>query len=233
MNDGSLSEAVRGLFPDCRDFAEVRARYPLKKLGVGARRVCYRIGDTGYCVKFLRTLADDPCRKLGWKLRRMLKKDRFDPRRNLNCLEAEAMNRYRVLAGPRIAAALPEVVETVFDDEFGYGVVMSELKNADGSGVESVIIDMMSRKDSVYNRECFRRMRELVNDLIEVSAPFYEADNFVVQYRADGSFALRIIDFEPVGKKLLAPENLFAWYRRWFCHRQAVKSLGRWEARLS
>lgn len=212
-------------------FSRFRGDHPLEKLGVGARRVCYRIVGTGCCVKFLRTEEDDPSRPLGWKMRRMLK-DRFNRRRNLNCLEAEAMNRYRELAGPRIAAALPERVEIVLDEKLGYGVLMSELRNADGSGVKSSIIEMLERGDHDFARETFRAMREHLEDLIAVSAPFYESDNFVTQFLADGSWRLRIIDFEPVGKKLLSPERWFAPYRRWFVRRQSRKVYAKYARRI-
>ena len=221
-------------FPDLPDFAAVKAKYPLVKIGVGARRICYSIGDTGYCVKFLRTQEDRPTRPLGWKARRILKKYRFDKNHNINCLEAEAMEKYRTLAGPRIAAALPEVVEIVFDEERGYGVLMSELKNANGSGVKSAVLEMINRPEDVaFHRATFDAMRVLMNDFIAIAAPFYEADNFVTQFAADGSWQLRIIDFEPQGKKLLSPERYLKFYRRWFVRRQCEKVFARQAKRLA
>ena len=221
-------------FPDLADFAAVKAKYPLKKIGVGARRICFSIGETGYCVKFLRTLEDDPMRPLGWRAKRMLKHDRFNRKRNINCLEAEAMEKYRVLAGPRVAAALPEVVEIVFDEERGWGVLMSELRNADGSGMRSSVFEAFDRRqDAVFVHGTFAAMRALIADLIAVSAPFYEGDNFVTQFAADGSWCLRIIDFEPLGKKFFAPERYLPFYRRWLIRRQSEKVFEKYLLRLA
>ena len=221
-------------FPDGGDFALIRARYPLTKLGMGARRICFSIGESGYCVKFLRTQADRPDRLLGWRAKRMLKKYRFDLKRNINCLEADAMRRYRDLAGARVASALPEIVKIVRDEERGYGIMMDELRNADESGVKSVIKEMMERPQDVdFQKRAFAAMDELIDDLIAVSAPFYEVDNFVVQYATDGSWRLRIIDFEPVGKKLFSPERYWPWYRRLFIRRKRRQVFTRYLERLA
>ena len=178
--------------------------HELVEIGQGARRICYRIGDTGFCVKFLREPQDDRSgRKIGWRFRRMLKNGRFDRRQNVNCLEAEAMNRYRQSAGPIVSAAFPETVEVVFDERRGYGVLMSYLTNADGSRIIRAEYEMEKRRDPVFADACCRQIAALFEELIAASAPFFEPANVQVQFLSDGSFRLRLIDFEPVDKKLV------------------------------
>ena len=179
-------------------------RNELVEIGRGARRVCYRIGDTGFCVKFLREPSDgQSVRKVGWRFRRMLMSGRFDRRLNVNCLEADAMNRYRREAGPLVSAAFPETVEVVFDERRGYGVLMSYLRNADGTTIIRAEYEMAKRKDSRFTTACYRQLAALFEELIAASAPFFEPANVQVQFLSDGTFRLRLIDFEPVDKKLV------------------------------
>ena len=196
--------------------------HELVEIGRGARRVCYRIGDTGFCVKFLREpSADQSDRKNGWRFRRMLKIGRFDRRLNVNSLEAEAMNRYRREAGPLVAAALPETVEVVFDERRGYGVLMSCLRNADGSPIISAEYEMAKRRDPRFTADCCRRIAALVEELIASSAPFFEPSNVQVQFLSDGTFRLRLIDFEPVDKKLVPLGEWLPFARRINLRRKA------------
>ncbi len=178
--------------------------HELVEIGRGARRVCYRIGETGFCVKFLREPSDGQSeRKIGWRFHLMLKVGRFDRRMNVNCLEAEAMNRYRREAGSLVAAAFPETVEVVFDERRGYGVLMSCLTNADGSRIIRAEYEMAKRRDPHFADACCRQLASLFEELIASSAPFFEPANVQVQFQSDGTFRLRLIDFEPIDKKLV------------------------------
>lgn len=191
-------------------------------LGEGARRICYRIGATGYCVKFMRDPATTrSSQKIGWRFRRALKHDRFNLRRNINCLEAEAMNRYRRIAGPAVAAALPEVVEIVFDEKLGYGVLMTYLTNADGTPVVSADYEMERRNDLLFTTSCYDQIKVLLKELISCSAPFFEPDNFEAQVQADGSVRIRMIDFEPRDKKFIPIAEYLPLWRRLNLQRKA------------
>lgn len=209
-------------FPDCATFAEVKTRYPLVKIGEGARRVCYRIGETGYCVKFMRDPATtESTQKFGWRFRRALKHYRFDRRHNINCLEAAAMEKYRSIAGPLLAAALPEVVEIVFDEKMGYGVLMTCLTNADGSPVVSADYEMARRNDALFAKSCHDQIKVLLEELISCSAPFFEPDNFEAQIQTDGSVRIRMIDFEPLDKKFIPIAECLPLWRRLNLRRKA------------
>lgn len=208
--------------------AKLLHSHPLIELGQGARRVCYRIGDTGFCVKFMRDPADTRSgRKLGWRFRLALKSDRFSRQRNINCLEAEAMEKYRQLAGPAVAAALPEVVEVVFDERRGYGVLMSLLTNDDGTPVISADYEMAKRRDPVFVRSCLEQIKAILDELIACSAPFFEPDNFEAQVAGDGSVRIRMIDFEPCDKKFLPVAELLPTVRRMNLRRKAKEYLRR------
>ena len=187
----------------------------LIEIGQGARRVCYRIGETGYCVKFLRDPNDKRFgRRLGLHFRQMLLKSRFDRNMNLNCLEAEAMVRCRLDACAEVARAFPEVIEIVFDEVRGYGILMTLLENADGSRMIRADNEMARRNDRKFAAECYPRLKAFLENLIEISAPFFEPANIQLQYQADGSFQLRLIDFEPLDKKFIPAANWFSFIRR-------------------
>ena len=200
--------------------------HELVEIGRGARRVCYRIGETGFCVKFLREPADGQSgRKVGWRFRQMLKNGRFNRRLNVNCLEADAMNKYRQEAGPLVASAFPETVEVVFDERRGYGVLMSCLTNADGSRVIRAEYEMAKRRDPAFAADCCRRLAALFEELIAAAAPFFEPANVQVQFRVDGTFRLRLIDFEPVDKKLVPITEWLPLARRLNLRRKADRYL--------
>lgn len=195
---------------------------PLVKIGQGARRICYRIGETGFCVKFLRDPSDaQTSRKIGWRFRLMLKNGRFDRRLNVNCLEAEAMEKYRHEAGPLVAAAFPEVVEVVFDEQRGYGVLMSLVTNADGSLVIRAEYEMKKRQDPRFSAQCCQQLEALLDELADASAPFFEPRNVQIQFLADGSTCLRLIDFEPVDKKFIPLAEVVPLIRRRNLQRKA------------
>lgn len=214
------------VFPDCATFAEVKARYPLEKIGEGARRVCYRIGETGYCVKFMRDPATtQSSQRFGWRFRYALKHYRFNRCRNINCLEAEAMEKYRRIAGPEVAAALPDVVEIVCDEQMGYGILMTFLRNADGSRMISADYEMARRNDPTFAHSCIRQISSLIDRLVACSAPFFEPDNFDAQIQDDGTPRIRLIDFEPTDKKLIPVGEWFSAIRRRNLKRKAVRYL--------
>ena len=187
----------------------------LVEIGQGARRVCYRIGETGYCVKFLRDPNDKTWgRKIGLRFRLMLLTGRFDRELNLNCQEAEAMVRARLCAGADVAAAFPEVIEIVFDEKRGYGILMNLLTNADGSRMIRADNEMARRKDPAFAAMVYPKLESLLNDLIEISAPFFEPANIQAQIQADGSVKLRLIDFEPIGKQFIPVTEWLPFVRR-------------------
>ena len=205
--------------------------HPLIEIGQGARRICYRIGNTGYCVKFLRIpgttdLADKRFyRRLGYRFRIMLLRGRFDRTQNLNCQEAEAMVQCRLLAGAEVADAFPETIEIVFDEKRGYGILMNLLTNADGSPIIRADNAMAKRKDPAFNAAVYPKLKSLLYALINASAPFYEPANIQVQIQADGSPRLRLIDFEPVDKKLIHISEKLPFIRRADLARRTEKFL--------
>ncbi len=205
--------------------------HPLIEIGQGARRICYRIGNTNYCVKFLRDpsatdLADKRFyRRLGRRFRIMLLRGRFDRTQNLNCQEAEAMVQCRLTAGAEVAAAFPETIEIVFDEKRGYGILMNLLTNADGSPIIRADNAMWERKDPAFNAAVYPKLKSLLYALIDASAPFFEPANVQVQIQADGSPRLRLIDFEPVDKKFIHISEKLPFVRRADLARRTEKFL--------
>ena len=129
-------------------------------------------------------------------------KGRFDQNLNLNCLEAQAMVRCRLEAGAEVAEAFPEVIEIVFDEKRGYGILMTLVTNADGSNLMSADDLMLKRKDRKFAALCYPQLKKLLEALVDIAAPFFEPCNIQAQILADGTPRMRLIDFEPVDKKL-------------------------------
>lgn len=135
------------------------------------------------------------------------------------------MKVYRLKGGTAVAAALPEVVETVYDPQLGYGVLMSYLTNADGSPVISAVYEMANRRDSAFSRACYGQIKRLLEDLVACSAPFFEPDNFQAQVMPDGGVRIRMIDFEPCDKKLIPLGEFVPLARRIHLRHKARRSL--------
>ncbi len=176
----------------------------LERLGDGSRRECYALPGTGLCLKLYREEATAPNRAVAREIRRF----RHDERRSACCREHRYREALRKTLPPYVFAAFPEEMEAVHLPRRGWAVVETRVSNADGSPCE--------RFTSVYRRTADARAKErllgeftaLVESLSAYAVRFYDHQNIVVQFLGDGSFRLRIVDFEPTSRTLVPVDSL-------------------------
>ena len=201
-------------FPEFTDFAAVKAKYPLERVGSGgARRACWKIGDTGFCVKFYKDDAMLESDGIKDSIRREVRKKRFDLKRNNSAQEVRVYERYMRTMPPEVTSKLPEVVELVFDDSLGYGILETYYTNPDGTAI--IPYEFEIRRQTPENREIiYAQAKELLEILIANSAFFYEPGNFHNRILSDGTIETKIIDFEPTSKLFIKIERIWPWWRR-------------------
>ncbi len=196
-------------------------RHPLIEVGRGTRRVAYRLGDTGFCVKFYRP----PEEKLKKSVRRDVWWRRFNKYRNSCSEEVHIYNVFRHDMPPEIRSRMPEVCERVFHPSWGWGILETYYTNPDGSAIIPYDKELMRQSDPAIRREIYRQARDILMMLIDMAAPFHEPGNLHVLFGKDGSIMLRFVDFEPESKTAIPLEFFWPWYRSRKLQRKATRFL--------
>lgn len=210
--------------------AHLLDEHPLERVGLGgSRRICYKLGDSGFCVKFYKP--EELCeteqrrKKKCAGIQREIRNRRFDIRRNSSSQEVEAYESFWMKQPPAIREKLPPVVERVFDEKLGWGILETYYTNPDGTAIIPYEFEI-ERQESMANRlEIYRQAKELLEKLISCSATFYEPGNFHTLIRPDGGIETKIIDFEPESKMAIPLEAVLPWFRRMKLHRKAQRYL--------
>lgn len=197
--------------------------HPMEEVGRGTRRVAYRLGDTGYCVKFYRPPEE------GAKMRRSVRRDigwrRFNKQRNSCSEEVHVYNVFRHTMPQIIRSRMPEVCERVFHPKWGWGIIETFYANPDGTPVIPYDKELRRTRDPAVRREIYRQAREMLLALIDNSALFHEPGNLHVLFKGDGSLELKLVDFEPESKAFLPIELVWPWYRRTKLRRKSRRFL--------
>ena len=201
---------------------------PLVEIGHGSRRVCYKIGDTGFCVKFYKRPEDCTREKMKPSVRRDIRRRRFNKFKNSCSQEVHVWEKFRHIMPEEIRNALPPVMERVFHPTWGWGVLETFFQNPDGRPILPVEWEMDRPGSTHLVRSAYQQMSHYLQLLIIHSAPFYEASNFFAWLQPDGSVKLRIIDFEPDSKTLFPLEAVWPWFRRQKLRRDANRYLHHW-----
>ena len=213
-------------FPACKDFSEVRAKYPLEKVGWGGtRRICLKIGETGYCVKFYWPREYYDSERIPAKIRKEIERNRFDIVRNSSAQEVRRYESFWVKQSPLIRSHLLPVVELVHDAEWGYGILETYFTNPDGTAIIPYEFEIKRQTSKETQREILRQAEELLEVLAKVSAPFYEPGNFHSLLLPDGRVETKIVDFEPTPKTAIPIEKYCAFWRRLKLRRKARRYL--------
>lgn len=213
-------------FPELKDFSEVRAKYPFERVGWGGvRRVCYKIGETGFCVKFYKTKdIFETQRSPRAKIMRECEAKRFDLKRNNSAQEVRVYERYMRTMPKSVTSKLPEVVELVFDPEWGYGILETYYTNPDGTAI--IPYEFEIARQTPENREIiYAQAKELLDVLAANRAFFFEPGNFHNLIHADGTIETKIVDFEPTSKLLIKLDRVWPWWRGWILRSKAKKYL--------
>lgn len=112
------------------------------RLGMGSRRVCFKIPGSGLCVKCYRS--DDEIKEgkyngevaLSPSVVREIAKARFDEKRNTSCQEYRYWKRLKERLPNDVFAAFPQTLERVLVASRGWCLVEERLENFDGSEPE-------------------------------------------------------------------------------------------------
>lgn len=213
-------------FPELKDFSEVRAKYPLKKVGWGGtRRICLKIGETGYCVKFYWPREFYASEGIPKGIQAEIERKRFDAKRNSSAQEVRHYESFWLKQSPSIRAKLLPVVELVYDAEWGYGILETYFTNPDGMAIIPYEFEIKRQTSKEIQREILRQAEELLEALAKVSAPFYEPGNFHTLVLPDGRVETKIVDFEPTSKTAIPIEKYCAFWRRMKLRRKARRYL--------
>lgn len=208
----------------------------LKRLGMGARRACYAIPDTGLCVKCYRSdeeialgkhVGYEPFKPLKGAVVREIRRNRFSETGNTSCQEWCYYQRLKPRLPPELMAVFPKTLERVLVPSRGWCLVEERVTNADGSSVRA-FHQVWATAPAADRPLLLKRLETLTEGLIRHAVRFYDPHNILVQTDADGSLRLRITDFEPASRTLVALDSLapalvrlklrrrFARYRRLF-----------------
>ena len=186
----------------------------LVEVGRGTRRVAYRVGDTGYCVKFY--YPKEQCieaLKMQKSIQRDVKWRRFNKARNSSSREVYVYNLFRHTMPVEIRRHMPEVCERVYHPEWGWGVIETYYTNPDGTAI--IPYEFEIARQTPANRELiYDQAVEFLRAIIKAGGLFYEPGNFHVLIKPDGSVELKLVDFEPESKTLIPLEMYSKWFRR-------------------
>lgn len=192
----------------------------------GTRRCCYKIGETGLCVKFYKPKELYDAEEVQSSVRRDIDKRRFDERLNSSCQEVEAYERYKRLLKPEVFAHFPERCEKVFHPDYGWGVLETYYTNPDGTAI--IPYEYEISRQTPENRDIiFDQARKLIEELCKATIPFYEPGNFHSLIHPDGSIETKIVDFETTSKTFFRPEAFIPALRRIKLRRKAARYFAR------
>ena len=210
-------------------------RGELERLGMGSRRACYRLPGTDLCVKCYRSDEEieegkypgsQPITPLSSTVLREIHRCRFDEQRNTCCQEHEYWNSLKEHLPKDLMSVFPSSMEKKRLPSRGWCVVEELVMNADGSPVVK-FHEALRGADRVLCANLLDKFGRLETELARFAVRMYDPQNVLVQRCLDGSFRMRIADFEPVSRTLISLDRApfivrmkirrrFARYRRVF-----------------
>ena len=188
----------------------------MKRLGMGARRACYDIPCSKLCVKCYRTESEiaegqhpgGPFRPLREAVVREIRRNRNSDTGNTSCQEWRYYKSLKLRLPAELMKAFPEMLERVFVPSRGWCLVESKVMNADGTPSKN-FPDAFAE---AHGREARERLvlaiEKFFKSVAKAGIRFYDPQNTIVQYAFDGSFRLRIVDFEPAARTLVPLDSI-------------------------
>ena len=186
----------------------------LQFLGGGSRRLCYQLQETGLCIKTYRRPQDFlPTTKDA--VRKEITRYAHSRTQNTSCQEYDYLQTIRCQQPDHLVALFPEYVDLLYLPSFGWSLIETMIQNADGTSAQHFfeILNANTRNPAIY-RPLVAKVDALVDELCEHALPFYDFQNILTQYQPDGSYRLRIADFEPRARQLIPLDVLFPGLRR-------------------
>ena len=207
----------------------------LESLGSGRRRHCYRIPGQKLCVKAYRQM-DELSDQDKASVKREIMRSRFSEKDNTSCQEWHYYRALKSRLPQNLMSVFPETVDLICTPSHGWCLVEELIENEDGEpsvSVESEFRRRSWRSGQDFLSKAEPAIRTLGDDLSRHAVRFYDPPNILVQTAKDGSFRLRIADFEPTPRTLIAIEALGPLFiglkvRRRF--RRYLERLNRWKS---
>lgn len=194
----------------------------MTEIGKGSRRICFRMPGSMLCIKRYRD--DDG---VGERVRREISRCRFDRARNTCAQEYDYIRSLAVKLPQRVFAVFPETMELKEDTAHGWYLVESLVLNGDGS-----IPERFSRTCCAADAQMRRRLLaaycNLVHALMVSAVRFYDPQNVLVQWERrpfEGTFRLRIVDFEPASRAFIPVDFVCPAFRRMKVYRRVKRYL--------
>ena len=191
----------------------------LERIGMGSRRVCYKIPRTKFCVKCYRS--DDEIKEgkyegsvaLAPSVVREIIKARFDEKRNTSCQEFRYWEKLKEKLPPEVFAVFPQKMECVLVPARGWCLIEERLENFDGSEPEDFRSAYFTADDKGKKRLLSAFLR-LIEQFCVHAVRFYDPQNLLVQWISNEDFVLRIVDFEPATRTFLPVDSMLPAFVR-------------------
>ena len=201
----------------------------MERLGMGSRRVCYKIPTSNLCVKCYRS--DEEIKEgkyegavaLAPSVVHEITKARFDEKCNTSCQEYRYWKRLKEKLPPEVFAAFPQKMECVVVPNRGWSLVEERIENFDGSKTEDFKSAYFAADDKGKKR-LLSAFSRLIEQFCIYAVRFYDPQNFLVQRISNDDFVLRIVDFEPASRSLLPIESILPSLVR----RKTIRRARRW-----
>ena len=187
----------------------------LERLGIGSRRACYRLPEVGLCVKCYRS--DDeiaegkhpgrqPFKPLSPSVVKEIHRCRFDEKRNTCCQEHEYWKELQSSIPKDLMDVFPATMEKMLLPSRGWCVVEELIENADGTPPAKLYWEFTLAPPSA--RPALAAAMDIIAEKIISSAVrIYDPQNILMQKNSDGTFRLRIADFEPSARTIVSPDR--------------------------
>jgi hypothetical protein len=193
----------------------------MERLGMGSRRVCFALPDGEFCVKGYRSEDElDVFSKSS--VIREIRSARFDEKRNTSCQEYRYWQKLKRSVSAELFAAFPEYVKQIFIPSRGWCLIENVVRNADGSVIRKFAEEFRASGES-RRGDLMRNLERLIAMLSKSRVRFYDPQNVMVQYDAQGNFKLRIVDFEPVSRTLIPLDLLIPCLLRFKVKRRFLR----------
>lgn len=191
----------------------------LRFLGAGSRRACYEVPGTDLCLKCYRDEAG-----AAGAVAREIRKFRHDEKHNTCCQEYRYHQELKRRLPDYVFAAFPERLEQVYLPARGWCLLESRVRNADGTPCGR-FSETYRAADKATKSKLLKQFWLLVNAFAAYAVRFYDPQNVLVQHLSDGTFRLRVVDFEPASRTLFPIDSLCPAIRRRKVIRRAERYL--------
>ena len=204
--------------PSAEELAALFEAGTMKRLGLGSRRACYRIPDSGLCVKCYRSEPEiaegkhperNDLKPLAPSVIREIRIHRFSDAGNTSCQEWRYHEVLKKRLPPDLLEVFPETLVRVMVPGRGWCLVEEEILNADGTPARKFHEAYGFALDPKIRASLLKTMKGLCDGLARHAVRFYDPQNVLVQWKADGTFRLRIVDFEPASRAIIPLDRFF------------------------